>query len=282
MASYTSDALVLRVKEQGASDKLFTLLSAEGGRFYALQKGAHSTKRREAAATELFTYSNFEFYERDKRKWIKSATALHTFGGLRFDAEKLFLAAYFAEVAGELTDEQSPPGEMLPLLLNTLHHLSAVNGENDRIKAAFEMRTAAISGFCPDLTSCAHCGAAVGEGMYLDVMNGALICPQCLRKQSAMGELPPVNDLGERRLLYPLSASAVRALSFVVTAPPKRFLAFRLTDAHSLHQCARAAEAYLLHHLERGFSSLENYKKMRFEAPLTLSKKVDKNEDVCK
>jgi hypothetical protein len=77
-----------------------------------------------------------------------------------------------------------------------------------------------------------------------------------------MGELP-VTDLGERRLLLPLTASAAAALHFTVTAEPKRLFSFRLTDERSKRFFGEAAEAYLLHHLERGFSTLQNYKHLQ-------------------
>ena len=219
--------------------------------------------RREAAATEPYTWSNFEFYEKNGFKWVKSATAIEPFGGIRYDAEKLFLAAYFADVVFELSDEKSAAGPILPLCLNALHVLSTTTGEDERIKAVFELRAAALSGFCPDLSHCQRCGSELeGEENYLDVMNGALLCGRCLSDATALTPLAEVGELGERRVLCPLTLAAATAISFVVTADPKRVFSFRLTDEQSAGLFARAAEAYLLHHLERGFPSLENYRRL--------------------
>lgn len=262
MNRYCDDVLVLRATERGAYDKLLTLVSAAGGRFYAILKGGHSTKRREAAATEPFTWSNMEFYERGGVKWVKDASAIETFPAMRYDAEKLFLAAYFADVVFELTDEGAPAGEILPLCLNALHVISTTKGEDARIKAAFEMRAAVIAGFAPMLDSCATCGAPQNEDGYLDVMNGAFLCRSCYQKKTAMGVPSPVDTHGERVLFYPLDLSAARALSFVATAEPKRVFSFRLTDERSLQRFGAACENYLLHHLERGFPSLQNYKRL--------------------
>ena len=97
MPNVTTDAFVLRVAPSGASDKLLTLISPNGGRFYAILKGGNSIKNRQVAATEPYTWSNFEFYERGGFKWVKSATAIETFGGLRYDSEKLFVAGDLKE-----------------------------------------------------------------------------------------------------------------------------------------------------------------------------------------
>ena len=262
MQGFSSDVLVLRAVEHGACDKLLTLISAERGRFYAILKGGHSTRNREAAATEPYTLSNMEFYEKNGFKWVKNATAIEPFAGIRYDSEKLFLAAYFADVVYELSDEHTAAGEILPLCLNALFALSGEAEDNDRIKAAFEMRAATISGFAPDLHGCMHCGGAIGELAYLDVMNGALCCPQCLHRATALAPLPEVSDLGERTVLCPLTASAAAALAFVAETAPKRIFSFRLTEKKTRNLFVRAAEAYLLHHLGRGFASLDNYKRL--------------------
>lgn len=267
MQHFTADALILRSVERGEHDRLITVLTADFGKFYAIVKGAGSIHRREVAATEPYTWSNIEFYEKNGVKWVKTATSHESFAGLRYDMDKLFLAAYIAEVAGELSDEREPAGEILPLTLNTLHALANTQGENNRIKAAFELRAACVAGFTPDLSHCEDCHAPVaGEG-YLDVMNGSFVCAKCLSKRTALVPLPEIDELGERALLCPLCAGSAAAIQFVVTAPPKRIFAFRITDARERTAFARAAESYLLHHLERGFASLENYKKMEALIP---------------
>ena len=260
MRNTSTDALILRVQERGATDRLLTLISADEGRFYAIVKG-RSSKGREAAALEPYTLSNFEFYERGGLKWVKSASVTEAFPGIRYDSEKLFLAAYFADIVYELSDEKSPAGEILPLCLNALFMLSTTTEEDERIKAAFEFRAAVLAGFLPDLTCCGTCGKA-GEDGYLDVMNGALLCADCLQKKNALNSLPEVSDEGTRSILVPLTPSATAALRYIATAQPRRVFAFRLLDGATLTALSHATEAYLHHHLERGFQSLENYKRL--------------------
>ena len=262
MQYYSADVLILRATDRGENDKLLTLLSAEHGKFYAILKGAHSMRRRELAATEPFTFSNMEFYEKGGVKWVKNATATDGFPGIRYDMEKLFLAAYFCEVAGDLSDEGEPAGEILSLTLNALHVLNTGTGETDKVKGAFEMRAACIGGFTPDLSCCRSCEEPVQGTSYLDVMNGALICAPCLAKRQALAPISEVDELGERTVLRPLSPGSAAALAYVVGAPAKRVFSFRITDGREREEFSAAAEAYLLHHLERGFQTLENLKKL--------------------
>lgn len=267
MRHFSADSLILRAVDRGEHDKLLTVLTAEQGRFYAILKGAHSMHRREAAAAEPYTLSNIEYYEKNGVKWVKTATAQETFPGIRYDMEKLFLAAYVAEVAFELSDEHQPAGEILPLALNTLYMLSVSKGENARIKAAFEMRAASIAGFLPDLSHCRHCGKAADEDGYFDVMNGAPLCLTCAGRAMAFLGADKVDEFGDRALYLPMPQGVRAALSFVANKEAKRVFSFRLADSASLGYFADIAEAYLLHHLERGFPTLENYKKLAAITP---------------
>lgn len=269
MRHFSADSLILRSVERGEHDRLITVLTANYGKFYAIVKGAGSIHRREVAATEPYTWSNVEYYEKNGVKWVKNATTQQAFAGMRYDMDKLFLAAYIAEVASELSDEREPAGEILPLALNTLHMLAETTGDDARIKAVFEMRAACIAGFWPELSHCHECGCEIRSDGYLDVMNGAFICRECLAKRTALAPLPEVDEMGERTLLCPLSPGSATALAYVCTAPAKRVFAFRITDEREQKEFTRAAEAYLLHHLERGFASLENYRKLDALKPKT-------------
>lgn len=261
MQHFSADSLILRAVDRGENDKLLTVLTADYGRFYAILKGAHSMHRREAAAAEPYTWANVEFYERNGVKWVKNATALDSFPGIRYDMEKLFLAAYVCEVAFELSDERTPAGEILPLALNTLYMLSVTKGEDRRIKAAFEMRAAAIAGFRPELGRCRRCGRPIAGDSWLDVMNGAPLCTVC-HQGDRLPLYSPEEALGERVLILPMPAGTRAAIDYVSSAEDKRIFSFRITDEASLDAFSRAAEDYLLHHLERGFPTLENYKKL--------------------
>lgn len=262
MQHFSTDSLILRAVDRGDNDKLITVLTADYGRFYAIVKGARSMHRRETAATEAYTLSNIEYYEKNGVKWVKNATAAETFPGIRYDIDKLFLAAYICEVAFELSDERQPAGDILPLALNTLYMLSTTKGEDMRIKAAFELRAACIAGFQPELGHCRRCGAATAEGGFFDVMNGAPLCRTCAEHTLGFANAAQVDEFGDRLLYLPLSASALAAVAYVTGAEDKRVFSFRLTDAQAQNEFAALCEAYLLHHLERGFPTLENFKKL--------------------
>lgn len=261
MASESVNALVLRAERWGENDCLLTLLTS-GGRFTALVKGAYSMRRRQVAATQMFAFCEMVFYERNGMKWVKEAFLIHAFAPLYADVEKMFLAAYICEVAAELSDVDEPADDLLQLTLNTLHFLASGKGQNAEIKAAFEVRAAAVGGFSPHLLDCGRCHAVTSGGV-LDVAGGALLCGDCAE---SLGK--SLGDDGEYRgELLSLDAASLAAFRYVTTAPPKRIFFFRLDDETARSHFALAAEHYLLYHLDRGFGSLKNYKKMAKMTP---------------
>ena len=59
----------------------------------------------------------------------------------------------------------------------------------------------------------------------------------------------------------PLTTAALAALRHIVWGPRKRLLAFRL-DGEGLKKLSDASEAYLMTRLERGFRTLDFYKRL--------------------
>ena len=117
----TFDGLVLRESAYGESDKLLTVLTAGEGKVFLIAKGVRSLKSKNMALCRLFTYANFEYYEKNGKRWLAGGSVNDSFFGLNSDIEGLSLASYVAEVAMEVTGEGVEAGEMLSATLNTLY-----------------------------------------------------------------------------------------------------------------------------------------------------------------
>ena len=134
----------------------------------------------------------------------------------------------------------------------------------EQIKGAVEMRAAAISGYEPDLSGCSVCRKPQSDPFYLDVMNGGLICPECLSeagKQVSGGEY--ADEIREAQIRPILSAAVVEAMRYCLRAPLNRLFAFELTDKTDLLTFSKRTELYLLSHIGHGFDSLRFYRDMQ-------------------
>jgi DNA repair protein RecO (recombination protein O) len=267
---FSADALVLRSLDSGDCDRLLTLLTPEQGRISVIAKGVRSPRSKFAAASQPFVYGNFEIYRKGDMNWLRSGAVTEYFGGLRDSIEKLSLAAYISDVACEVTGECVPAVEIQRMTLNTLYAIDKEIKPAGEIKAVYEWRAAGYAGYMPDLTHCGLCRAEPGEVMYLDVMNGRLLCSTCLKKpvmkipdKPADGDNDGIIIDGneyERSILIPMGSGAVAASRFALATLPERMFSFRIKDLTDREEFCRAAEAYLLNHLERGFDSLDFYK----------------------
>lgn len=262
------DGVVVRVRDMGDHDRYLSLLTAERGRITLLSKGAHSMKGPQREVSQLYTYGNFEFYRRGDFYILKGGSVIQPFYSLSADMDRINLASYLCELSCELTDEGEEAGEMLRLLLNSLYAIGNDLYPQEIIKAAFEIRAAVLSGYEPDLFGCCHCHKTTGDPFYLDVMNGALLCPECLGKRTKEKNGAYADELREADVLSVLSPAALSAFRYCRKSPVNRLFSFELSEAEDLRFFTRAAETYLLSHLGHGFESLNFYHRMRESEPL--------------
>ena len=260
--TFATDGLITRVHEVGASDKLVNIITPDRGRIGVMVKGGRSPSSKLTPISQLFTYGNFEIYEKNSMYWLRGGSVTDSFYNLSTDIGKVSLATYLCDLANELTDEDEECGELLRLLLNSLFLIGRGDRAQEIIKSAFEMRAAAISGYLPELFGCAYCHSESAEFLYLDVMGGKLVCTDC---QAKRGQRAPriskdFDDVPETSVLCGMSPSTLAALRYIVSAPEKKLFSFDLKDADDLRDLSRATEAYILNHLGRSFDSLDFYK----------------------
>ena len=132
------------------------------------------------------------------------------------------------------------------------------------VKAAFELRAAALDGYLPDLRFCCSCGReSLPEGAVLDVMNGRLFCGDCFQRlypvPAEQGNGPETD--GEGTALRPLRirGETLEAMRYILSAPAKRQFAFAVPE-RAERNLSQACEGYLFHHVGHGFPALAYYR----------------------
>ncbi len=263
--TFATDGLITRIHEVGEGDKLVNIITPDRGRIGVMVKGGRSPSSKLTAISQLFTYGNFEIYEKNSMYWLRGGSILESFYNLSIDISRVSLATYICDVANELTDEDEECSELLRLLLNSLYLISKGEKPKEIIKSGFEMRAAAISGYLPELFGCAYCHENLADYIYLDVMGGKLVCTDCQAKRGQ--RVPKISkdfeDYPESGVLCGMSPSSLTALRYIVSASEKKIFSFELKGAEDLRELSRATEAYILNHLGRGFDSLDFYKAVK-------------------
>ena len=242
----TTQGLVLRISPYNDTDAYLTILTGEYGKLSAKVRGLRRKNSRLSAPCQLLCYGEFTLFEYKGSYTVNEAHVLQLFDGLRKDLQKLSLGTYFAQVADVLSQEDIPNPELLSLVLNCLYGLSDLNISEQRIKGAFELRSACLAGYTPDLSHCHSCGSQTPD--RFDVSEGVLECAAC-------------RNLSSTGIRMPVSPGVLDAMRYISQCPSKRILAFEL-PSESMEQLSQITETYLSTQLERGFSSLDFYKSL--------------------
>ena len=240
--------LVLRVTKYNDKDALLTVLSQNHGKLTVKARGLLRKNSPLTAPCQLLAYSEFTLFEYKGFYTINEAASISLFHGLRRDLTRLSLATYFAQVADVLSQEDVPNPELLSLVLNSIYGLEKLHLPEAQVKAVFELRSACIAGYEPDLNVCYQCGES--HPQRFNVAEGRLECQSC-------------KDQGSLGLRMPISPGCLDAARYICNCDPTRLFAFK-TGEDTMEQLSSITEVYLTTQLEQGFSTLDFYKSLLF------------------
>ena len=235
--------LVIRETPKGESDKILTLITDELGLINVKARGVRKISAAFIKSAQLFAFSEMLLYEKNGYYTMTEASMITDFYTIREDLGSYALACYVCEAAGAFTTPGETASEVLRLALNTLYAIENKSYPRDQIKAAFELRLCAVSGFAPDLEDCPECGGPIGE-KGLIVFDEALGYPVCSGCSSGGTPIP---------------SSVMLAMKHIVGSESGKFMSFRL-DGNGLETLAEFAEKYLLRCAEKSFPTLKFYK----------------------
>lgn len=245
----TIRGLVLRVTAYNDTDALLTVLTRDHGKLTAKARGLRRKNSPLIAPCQLLAFGEFTLFEYRGMYTINEASSIELFQQLRRDLQRLSLGTYFAQVAEVVCQEDIPNPELQSLILNCLYALSKLNASENQVKAVFELRSACLAGYTPDLYGCCRCGNPVPD--RFDISEGRLECAKCRSIESS-------------GIRMPVSAGVLEAMRYICFCDPKKLFAFQ-AGAETLESLAQVTESYLTTQLERGFSTLDFYKSLQIQ-----------------
>lgn len=186
MSVYQADALVIRSREYGESDRLLTLFSRELGKLHAVAKGVRKPKSRQRAGAQLFTYADFLLYKGRTLDTVNQASPKESFAHLWGDWEKSLAASAIAELLDIGTIQGQPYPELFTLTLASfflLEHLDPA-----LLQSAYALRLLTYLGYGPKLSECGVCGKPIqGTRIYFSPKEGGVVCSECLGDNARIG-----------------------------------------------------------------------------------------------
>ncbi len=218
--SRTSEAIILRTRAYGESDKIVTLLTDDAGKLTGIAKGAKNSRRRFANCLDPFTRVRVHF--RGPRVgasmvFLESCELLRPAGALS-EPHKFAYASYLVELVDQLTEDEHPVRELYNLLAEALEELQH-GAATAAFLRTFELRLLHDAGYDPQLDRCARCRSAVPhtDAAYLDVTHGNIVCDSCRVRGDTVVALT-AGTLAALNAVRSLSLGASRKHRFAPTA----------------------------------------------------------------
>jgi DNA repair protein RecO (recombination protein O) len=189
-----TEALVLRSRDFGESDRILQLLTPETARITVIAKGARRSKKRFGGALDLFNLLRVQIERRRTAGLARldGALLLESLDPLRRHPARFALACYLIEWIARLAPEGAARADAQRLFAFTLDALrTAASREPDaRLRTLLELRALDALGLRPELRGCVRCGGPLGAGrVAFHVGEGGPLCEGCARGSEGVLEL---------------------------------------------------------------------------------------------
>jgi DNA repair protein RecO (recombination protein O) len=175
---YKDEGIVLKTIKLGEADRIVTLFTRRNGKVRAVAKGVRKTKSRFGGRLEPFTRVALLIYQGRNLDTITSADILTSFDEVRTEYSRLTSGAAIVEMVEKLTPERERALSTYALLLAALKALASGGGPT--VVPAFIVKLLSLSGYHPQLQTCAGCGNG-GELSAFSSSLGGAICDECWR-----------------------------------------------------------------------------------------------------
>lgn len=178
MPTYRDEAVVLRTQKLGEADRIVTLLSRRHGKIRAVAKGVRRTSSKFGSRLEPFMVADVLLYKGRSLDIVQQAESLGSYGAdIAVNYDKYTAASSMVEAADRMSEAEATSDQYL-LLLGGLRSLSRDEHDPHSIMDSYLLRTMALSGWAPGLTSCARCGKPGASDTFVAQLGG-VVCADC-------------------------------------------------------------------------------------------------------
>ena len=237
--------MVIATMPIGEYDKRITLLTKERGKITAFARGARRPNSQLLAATNPFSFGEFELFEGRSTYTLSKATISNYFRELAMNPEAACYGFYFLEFADYYCQENNDEKQMLLLLYQTLRALESEKYDNRLVRSIYELKALAVNGEAPNVFSCLSCGSKE-ELFYFSVRKGGILCSEC--RQTG-------NDA------WQMTVSTVYTMQYVISAEIAKLYSFAVSD-QVLSELQKMLAMYMDLYVNHTFKSLKILEEM--------------------
>ena len=177
MSIYSTEAILLAVRNYGEADKIATLFSKDFGKISALAYGCRRPKSRMAWAMQIFSQLELNITEGNNLDVIKHCDVKFSNIQVRDDLEIMAYGMFVAELIIEFYPDKQEDEFIYQMLLGVIALLSQKNPRLVALAAGYQILS--HSGCQPTYEGCVGCGNDVAEQFYFSFEKAGCICNNC-------------------------------------------------------------------------------------------------------
>jgi DNA repair protein RecO (recombination protein O) len=212
--TYKTEGIILRRRNLGEADTIFTVLADREGKFDAIARGVRKARSRMRGHLEPLTRSRLMLARGRTLDVFTQAETLVAYRRLREDLELGAAAVYCAELVDRFAGEHMEHPGLYDLVLQVFDALEA--GAGEAAVRYFELKLLSLMGYEVQLDVCAVCGTRLpAEDALLSPSAGGLVCYGC-RAVAGSGRI--------------VSLRAMKVLRFARTASLEAVVGVRMDD----------------------------------------------------
>lgn len=231
--------MVLNAMPIGDYDKRITILTRERGKITAFARGARRPNSQLLAATNPFSFGEFEAFEGRSSYTVAKVSIKNYFRELTNDFDVAYYGFYFLEFADYYCQENNDEREMLKLLYQSLRALESTSFDNRLVRLIFELKAMSINGEGPNVFSCLSCKKKE-KLQYFSVERGGTLCSECGPKEHAIH----------------MDESTSYTMQYIISARVEKLYTFTVTE-HVMAQLQMIMKKYVQRYLNHTFKSLK-------------------------
>jgi DNA repair protein RecO (recombination protein O) len=210
--TYNTEGIILRRRNLGEADSIFTVFADREGKFDAIAKGVRKARSRMRGHLEPLTRTRMLIARGRSLDVFTQAETVTPYRGLREDLERGAAALYCAELVDRFTAEHMEHPGLYGLILEVFDALES--GASTHVVRYFELRLLGQMGYEVHLDTCAVCGSRLeAEDALLSPSAGGLVCHGC-RAVAGAGRI--------------MSVRAIKVMRYARTATIDGFAALRI------------------------------------------------------
>ncbi len=177
--TYKTRAIVLRARNLGEADRIYTLFGEESGKFDAVAKGVRRTKSHFSGRLEFASEVALGMHRGRNLDVITSAEIFRARWAAIVDPAVFATAHLLAELIDAFCEPELALPEVYALLRGALRALETT-AEPAALVPRFQLRLLGALGFAPEAARCVRCATDLGgRPGWAELEAGGLACEAC-------------------------------------------------------------------------------------------------------